>query len=110
MMKRYMFLLFLLVAFISCEDREPQAVLVPEWIKPRLAELDNSGDCVGCTVQRWTYREEYYYHLYCNYWSCLDCEIYRYDGTLVDWTLIDHADFDANKSRPAKIWECGDEL
>lgn len=109
-MKRLIFIAFLFLAFVACEDREPEPVIVPDWLKPRLTEFESSEDCMACKVQRWTYKEEYFYRVYCSYWSCLDCEIYRYDGTLVDWTLIDHADFDANKSRPMIIWECGDEL
>lgn len=110
-MKKILALLFVIFIFSACENREPDPIVVPNWLKPRLTELENSGDCYGCTVQRWTYEEEFFYHVYCSYWSCLDCEVYRYNGDLVTWDGdIDHADFDANKTRPEIIWECGDEL
>lgn len=109
-MNKLLFILLAVLVFVSCENREPDPVIVPDWLELRLIELENSGDCYGCTVQRWTYKEEFFYHLYCSYWSCSDCEIYRYDGSLVDWELIDHVDFDANKARPEIIWQCGDEL
>ena len=110
-MKKFFYIFFLLLAFVSCEDREPDPVLVPEWLKPRLEELENSGDCFSCSVQRWTYNDEFFYHVYCGYWSCLECEVYRYNGDLVTWDGdVDHAGFTQNKRRPMKIWECGDEL
>lgn len=110
-MKRFQIVMFVVaLAFAACQDREPETVIVPDALKPRLLEIENSGDCYGCTVQRWTYNDVYYYHLYCSYWSCSDCEIYLFDGRLVDWTEIDRADFEAKKHRPEKIWECGDEL
>lgn len=109
-MKKILLLFFVALTILSCEEREPDPILVPEWLHPRLQELEAGGDCFGCTVQRWTYNEEYFYHLYCSYWSCSDCEIYHHDGRPVDWELIDRVDFNANKYRPVKVWECGDEL
>lgn len=109
-MKKILVIFFMVIMMVSCEDREPEPILVPEWMHTRLQELEDGGNCIGCTVQRWTYNEEYFYHLYCSYWSCLDCEIYHYDGTPIDWDLIDPVDFNANKHRPVKVWECGDEL
>ena len=110
-LKNWILILLLAIVVVSCEDREPEAVIVPEWLKPRLEELENSGNCFGCQVQRWTYNDEYFYHVYCGYWSCSNCEIYNYNGDLVVWGEgIDHLDFDNNKKRPIKVWECGDEL
>lgn len=110
-MQKFLYISLIIVALLACEDREPEPIIVPEWIEPRLAELENSGECDGCQVQRWTYNEEYFYVLYCSYWSCLNCEVYHYDGTLVEWgETVDPVDFDINKHRPIKIWECDDEL
>lgn len=104
------YLSFILLVF-SCEDREPDVIIIPEWLKPRLEELENSGDCNGCTVQRWTYNEEFFYHVYCTDWSCIDCEIYHYDSTPVVWDeTLNQADYEQNKDRPEIIWQCGDEL
>uniref|UniRef100_UPI0032175118 hypothetical protein n=1 Tax=uncultured Draconibacterium sp. TaxID=1573823 RepID=UPI0032175118 len=102
---------FLVFIMISCEEREREEVLIPSWLKPRLIELENSGECIGCTVQRWTYKDENFYHVYCGIWSCIDCEVYRYNGDLVVWgENIDQLDYEKNKHRPVKIWECGDDL
>ncbi|QIA09781.1 hypothetical protein [Draconibacterium halophilum] len=110
-MKKALLMLFLGLALVSCEDREPEPILIPEWLKPRLTELESSGECYGCQVQRWSYNEEYFYHLYCGYWSCSDCEVYHYDGRRVEWgATADPVDFNENKHRPVLVWECGDEL
>ncbi len=111
-MKKYICIMFVFFALTACEEREPEPVIIPEWLKTRLTELESSGDCHLCTVQRWTYNDEFFYNFYCSHWSCIDCEIYRYDGRLIDWetTLIDRIDFAQNKTRPMIIWECGDDL
>lgn len=110
-MRKLFYIAVFIVALFACDDHEPEPILVPEWLKPRLTELENSGNCYGCQVQRWTYNEEYFYHLYCGYWSCSNCEVYHYDGTLVEWAVsVDPVDFDANKHRAVLVWECGDDL
>ncbi|WP_167617632.1 hypothetical protein [Maribellus sediminis] len=104
-MRKLYFIVLLLLAFIACEDREPDPVVIPVWLEARISELEDSG-CVGCNIRRYTYKEEYFYHVYCNYWSCIDCEIYHYDGEPVDWEYTDRADFWANKNRTLLLWEC----
>ncbi|WP_347838899.1 hypothetical protein [uncultured Draconibacterium sp.] len=110
-MRKIFYISLFIVALVACEDREPEPIIVPNWLKPQLSELESSGNCVGCRVQRWTYNEEYFYHLYCDYWSCLDCVMFHYDGTPVEWGVtVDQADFYDKRHRPQLIWECGDEL
>lgn len=110
-MQKLFYIALFIVALMACEDREPEPIFVPNWIKPQLVELENSGSCNGCKVQRWTYNEEYIYYFYCDDQSCLDCGYFHYDGTSIEWGVtVDHADFDANKHRPVLVWECGDEL
>lgn len=106
----YIFILIFCFS-ISCEDREPDPVITPEWLKPQLAELEDSGECEGCSVQRWSYNEQYFYHFYCDYWSCSDCEVYHFDGTKVEWGVsVDPVDFNKYKRRPVLVWQCGDDL
>ena len=100
-----------IVVLLACETREPEPIVVPSWIKSQLVELQDSGSCDGCRLQRWTYREEHIYHLYCNDESCLDCGYFHNNGTPVEWGItINHADFDSTRYRPTIVWECGDEL
>lgn len=106
-----LFFIFLVVLLFACEDRTPAEHLIPEWIKPRLIELENSGDCFGCTLQQSTYNGEFYYHLYCSYWSCSHCEVYRYNGSLVEWSEeFPLSDWLENRTQLDILWQCGDEL
>lgn len=110
-MKKILVVLFFAFAVFSCEDREPEEVTIPDWLKPRLEELENSGECHDCKVQRWTYNDAYFYHIYCGHWSCIDCEVYWHNGEKIVWGEgIDHADYEQNKHRPMVIWQCGDKL
>jgi hypothetical protein len=110
MRKLYLILTFIFM-LLACEEHQPAPVVIPVWLKMQIQEMIDGGDCEGCTVQRWTYNNEYFYHIYCNYWSCSNCEIYRYNGLKVVWGEdFDPADFEKNKQRPIKLWECGDEL
>ncbi len=104
-MHKFYFIALLILFFVACQDREPDPVLTPVWLEARIAELEDSG-CTGCNIKRYTYQEEFYYHVYCNYWSCIDCEIYHFDGEPVNWEYTDRADFWANKSRTLLLWEC----
>ncbi len=107
-MRNLQILAALLFIFIACEDREPAPVVIPNWLESRIAELEESA-CPGCNVTRYTYEEAFYYQVYCNYWSCSDCEIYHYDGVAVDWEIMDKADFMQNRTRPVLMWECSAE-
>lgn len=105
-MRKFYFIILLFLLAIACEKREAEPVEVPVWLESRITELDSS-DCTGCSITRYTYMEEYFYQVYCNHWSCVNCEVYHYNGALVVWgDDVDPADFDQNKTRPVKIWEC----
>lgn len=102
---------FAIILLFSCKEREPVEPRIPDWLKPRLEELENSGDCNGCTVQQSTYKGEYYYHLYCSYWSCSHCEVYYYNGTLVEWSEeFPLGNWLENRTKIDILWQCGDEI
>lgn len=104
-MRKLQLITILFIMLVACEDREPAAVTIPQWLEPRIEELEADG-CIGCSISRVTYNDEFYYHVYCNYWSCSNCETYHSDGELVDWSVTNYADFLENKTRPIIIWEC----
>ncbi len=104
-MRKLFYIALFITTLVACEDREPDPIVTPAWLESRITEIEETG-CEGCSVRRYRYKEEYFYHVYCNYWSCYDCEIYRYDGTPVDWEVIDHQDFEENKTRSVLLWEC----
>ncbi len=95
----------MIVLILACEDRTPDPKTIPDWMEPRVEELESS-DCPGCKITRVTYMDEYFYQVYCNYWSCLYCEVYHYNGDSVDWTVTDQADFIASQSNPVILWTC----
>ena len=108
-MRKLWSIIILFVMLIACEDREVAPVTIPSWLEPRIEELEASG-CAGCSITRFTYREEYFYLVYCNIWSCVDCETYHYNGEPVVWGEdVDQVDFESNKTRPIKIWECSND-
>jgi hypothetical protein len=104
---------FILLAFITtlfaCEERLPEEPTVPEWLQPRIEELEASDNCIGCTIKRTTYLDEYYFHVYCNFWSCSHCEVYHHDGQLVNWEEINFADFLEKQVNTTIIWQCNAE-
>ena len=104
-MRKLQLIFILLLAFIACENREPDPVITPAWLEARIAELEGTG-CQGCNIVRTTYNEEFYYTVYCNYWSCIECEVYHYNGNLVDWQVTDYTDYFKNKSNQIILWEC----
>jgi len=105
-MRKLHFILIILLLSIACEKREAAPVETPDWLQPRIEELEATG-CDGCSIIRYTYKEEFFYQVLCNSWSCIDCELYHYNGDPVVWgEYMNHADFDQNKDRPIKIWEC----
>ena len=106
-MRKLQLIIIFIILLIACEDRESNPAAIPLWLEPRIEELEN-GECIGCSVTRYTYREEYFYHVYCNTWSCVECEVYRYNGARVNWGEdIDPVDYNQNRTNPVIIWECG---
>jgi hypothetical protein len=104
------FCLLLLTSFFlfSCEKEEVSETNVPDWFQPTIEELENSGECFGCTITKIPYNGEIYYHLYCGYWSCMYCNLYDSRGNLVDWDQEKFDHFLENKSEGEVIWKCGD--
>ena len=105
-MRHFYFISFLLLFFISCEKEESLNTEVPEWLQPRLEELANSGQCYGCAVTRITFDNEYYYHLYCGYWSCMYCQLYDSSGKLVEWSADNFNSFLSEKKDEVVLWTC----
>lgn len=106
-MVKWLVAIFFLFFLISCEEKEQVEYNIPNWLKQRLETMESSDSCTGCTVQRSTYNKEYYYHLYCSHWSCSHCEVYRYDGTLVEWgEKLSLAEWLENRTQLEILWEC----
>ena len=62
---------------MSCEKEDTPNTEIPEWLQPRIEELENFDFCFDCSLTQITYQDEYYYHIYCGLWSCMYCELYQ---------------------------------
>ena len=106
-MKNLYIISFLFIFLASCEKEDTLNSEIPEWIKPRIVELENFEHCFGCSLTRITYKNEYYYHIYCGLWSCSHCEMYSDNGKLVrEIEGFDFEDFFANKKDEVVLWSC----
>ena len=106
-MQKLHLILFLFVFLASCEKEDTLNSEIPEWIKPRIEELENSEHCLDCSLTRITYQKEYYYNIYCGFWSCVYCELYNNNGKLVSEVEgFDFEDFFTNKKDAVVLWRC----
>jgi len=106
-MKRIAFLVLFSAFLFSCDKDESPNPEIPNWIKPRIEELENSGQCFGCNVTRYTYKNEYYYSVYCGYWSCMFCEVYNSTGqNLQELDNFAFEDFISNRNNEIILWSC----
>ena len=109
MMSRLFFIILVLVLFqFSCNKEETPPLEVPDFLHPQIEELENSGECYGCTITKISFNNSFYYHLYCGYWSCMYCNLYDNNGNLVQWEQEEFSDFLENKTVEQVIWKCGD--
>lgn len=106
-MKNLLLLPLLLFFLVSCQKDELNTE-IPEWLQPRIEELDKSSNCFDCELTRYTFNDEFYYHIYCGYWSCLYCELYNKNGNLVEWGVTDFNDFMSEKKDELVIWSCSE--
>lgn len=105
-MRYLLFISLLLLSFISCQKEELNEE-IPEWLQPRIEELENSDYCFDCKVTRYMYNEIYYFHVYCGLWSCMYCELYDEQGNLVQSAQsFDFEDFLAKKTDELIVWSC----
>lgn len=103
----YLILIFAFFLF-SCDKDEIPDSEIPEWLEPRIEELKTSEQhCWSCNITRYKYNDNYYYNVYCGYWSCMFCEFYDSNGKLVDESEdFNFEDFLTNKKEETIIWSC----
>lgn len=106
-MKNHLLIILLLLFLVSCQKEELNEE-IPEWLKPRIEELQNSGECFGCTLAKISFNNSIYYNLYCGYWSCMYFNFYDNNGNLVEWNVVDFNNFLENNKNETIIWSCSD--
>ncbi len=106
-MKPIIIFSFLFLFILACKKEETHVNKdIPDWLLPKIESLENSGHCYDCSVTRITFNEEFYYHLYCGYWSCMYCQLYDKNGKLIDWANEKYSDFISKKKDEIVIWKC----
>ncbi len=106
-MKKILFVLAIALFLLSCQKENTVIAEIPEWLEPRIVELENSDACFACSITRYTYHEEFYYSVYCGHWSCVMCEVYDSNGNrIVDEEQLDYEDFFENRKDETVIWNC----
>lgn len=76
-------ILFIIVLFVSCDNgglTDPSEKLIPEWLKSKITEMENSPYYWGTIVYRHTWRGIYTYHIVIPVSSCSVCDVYNYWG------------------------------
>ena len=105
-MKNLYLISFLFIFLVSCEKEETISSDIPEWLQPRIEELENLEHCFDCSLTRITFNNEFYYHIYCGLWSCVYCEMYDKNGKLVNWSADNFNNFLSEKKDEVVLWSC----
>jgi hypothetical protein len=103
------FILFLFsLFFFSCNKEETPEPEIPQWLNTKIEEFENTEQhCWSCEITRYTYNNEFYYNLYCSYWSCMFCQFYNQNGQLVsEIETFDFEDFNSSSKDEKVIWNC----
>ena len=107
-MKNLHFVLFLFIFLVSCEKEETTNSDIPEWLEPRIEELENSEHCNWYLIDRYLYKGEYYYDVVNSMINCILCEVYDSHGNLVNFDGNGQTDFLDNRKNRKTIWICPD--
>lgn len=105
-MKNLYLVLFLFIFLVSCEKEETVNSDIPEWLEPRIEELENSEQCKWYFIDRYLYKGEYYYDVVNIGINCILCEVYDSHGNLVEWDSDVKMDFLNNRKGRVGIWHC----
>ncbi len=109
MLKTIFLYVFLFIAFQSCQNSvEPQIYEKNslQWLKVKIESLEANPDYWGSKVYRYEYKSNFVYHIMIPISSCAYCELYRSDGSKIQFTSdgMFH-DFLNNKKNEVLIWE-----
>ncbi len=105
-MRHFYFISFLLLFLISCEKEDTPNTEIPDWLQPRIEELENSEQCHFYSISRDTYKNQFYYDILNIAVNCILCEVYDAQGNLVEWGSDVKMDFLNNRKGRVGIWHC----
>ncbi len=102
-MKNFAILLIILLILSTCE-KERFDNKNPKWLDEMIQEMENNPYYGGSYIERYTWRNHYYYEVTIPVSSCLYCDIYNVDGERIDWQENDLEDYLQNKTDRVLIW------
>ena len=113
-MKKYIFILSLIVLLINCQNKNSIESFdsekdTPAWLKVKIDSMSTNNFYVGSKVYRHTWHNNYIYYIHIGLSSCMYCEVYYENGSKVkftnDYMLQDYLN---NRKNEVLIWEWKD--
>lgn len=111
MVKKILFIAFLVFAFTGCELEDFTIPFnfgkdAPSWLKIKVASLTDTGMYVYMQVYRYEWNDKYVYNITSPFNSCIFCDMYDDAGNnLIFSTNEMFLDFLYNKKNETLIWE-----
>jgi hypothetical protein len=99
-------LLFVLLLFASCEEKQEQVVM-PDWLEEIIEERNQNDLCYYLSATRYLWRGEYYYELFSPLSSCYKCDVFDESGERITWESFDEVeDYELNRQDEVILWVC----
>jgi len=97
-------ILFISLVLLSACEKERYDDKNPKWLDQMIQEMENNPYYTGSSIERYTWKNNYYYEFTIPLSSCLYCDVYNFDGDRIDWQKNDIDDYLANRTYRVLIW------
>ncbi len=103
-MKKLIIILLIPVFVIisSCSDDDN---LVPDWLRPKIAQMEADPVYAGVTVYRHDYKQTQIYNVDAPLRNCIYCEMYDSNGNALNWTEEELNDYLNLRTNEKIIWQ-----
>jgi hypothetical protein len=101
------FFILISITCIECErnnEAPDESPAIPDWLKIKIAEMEDNKYYAGASVVRHEWKSTYYYHINIPLSSCLYCDVYNQNGDRVDWEVESREDYINNRKNQTVIW------
>ena len=106
-MKIQYLILFLFLLFISCEKKQDQEAVMPEWLEEIIEGKNQNDFCYYWSATRYLWNGQYYYELYSPLSSCYKCDVFNESGERIIWeTYEEIEDYELNRKDETILWVC----
>ncbi len=104
-----MILLLIFTFFIMGCQKDTSPITntnMPDWLINYTEEMQNDPSYYRTIVYRYEWKQTFVYHIMIPSSSCLYCELYKHDGTKIDFNDNQLTqDFMTNKKNEKIVWE-----